>query len=70
MLHQDFPHMLDDNDVTTNDEQGGRQKSLRKPWLHAAVLPALSDGSSVAAVICRYCGKNLSSPNTSVRKKV
>ena len=54
-----------------DDEKDGLKppkRIHRKPWLHAAISPA-PEGSK-SAFVCRYCGATISSPNTSVRKKV
>ena len=62
----------DDSGITPDDDENDGLKPPkqihRKPWLHAAVSPA-PEGSK-SAFVCRYCGASISSPNTSVRKKV
>ena len=62
--------------IVSAEKRGGQQQQrerqqpakLKKLWLHDAVVPALSNGSNHQ--ICRFCGSTLSSPNTTVRKKV
>ena len=54
------------------ERQGSQRENqqpmkYRKLWLHDAVIPS-PNGSNHQ--ICRFCGSTLSSPNTSVRKKV